>query len=110
MKKTVCLLLCLALCLSAAACGSRTRVGAYGIRTIQTLVEQDYSLAFRTNDPTADLVIAALEVLSAEGKVDELSTKWFGGRLIDFDRNAKALDEVKRISGETDLTGLLTHS
>ena len=94
MKKAICLLLCLALCLSAAACGSRTRVGAYGIRTIQTLVEQDYSLAFRTNDPTADLVIAALEVLSAEGKVDELSTKWFGGRLIDFDKNAKALDEV----------------
>ena len=94
MKKAICLLLCLALCLSAAACGSRTRVGAYGIRTLQTLVEQDYSLAFRTNDPTADLVIAALEVLSAEGKVDELSTKWFGGRLIDFDKNAKALDEV----------------
>ena len=70
MKKTVCLLLCLALCLSAAACGSRTRVGAYGIRTIQTLVEQDYSLAFRTNDPTADLVIAEVDSIVEVGELD----------------------------------------
>ena len=92
MKKAICILLALCVALSLAACG---RGGsAYGVRTIETLVEQEYSLAFRNDDPTADFVIAALEVLSAEGKVDELSVKWFGSRLIDFDRNAKALEEV----------------
>ena len=93
MRKTICILLALCMVLSLAACG-RSGGSAYGVRTIETLVEQEYSLAFRTNDPTADFVIAALEVLSAEGKVDELSTKWFGGKLIDFDKNEKALDEV----------------
>lgn len=91
-KKALCALLVLCLSLSLCACG---RGGsAYGVRTIQTLVHQEYSLAFRNNDPTADFVIAALEVLSAEGKVDELATKWFGSHIIDFDRDAKALEKV----------------
>ena len=93
MKKRISLLLILALCLSLTACG-RTGGSAYGVHTIETLVEQEYSLAFRINDPTADFVIAALEVLTAEGKVDELAVKWFGSRMIDFDSNANALDEV----------------
>ena len=93
MKKTICLLLVLSLCLGLCGCGI-VGSSAYGVRTIKTLVQQEYSLAFRINDPTADFVIAALEVLSAEGKVDELSMKWFGSRLIDFDSNAKALEEV----------------
>ena len=93
MKKAICILLILVLCLNAAACG-RPSGSAYGVHVIETLVEQDYSLAFRINDPTADFVIAALEVLSAEGKVDELAVKWFGSKMIDFDANAKALDEV----------------
>ena len=93
MRKRIWLLLVLVLCLNLAACG-RQGGSAYGVRTIETLVEQEYSLAFRLNDPTADFVIAALEVLSAEGKVDELAVKWFGSKMIDFDANAKALDEV----------------
>jgi len=93
-KKILCLLLALCLSLSLAACG-RSGGSAYGVRTLVTLVEQEYSLAFRTNDPTEDFVTAALEVLSAEGKVDELSVKWFGTRLISFNRNAKALEEVE---------------
>ena len=93
MKKTLCILLVLCLALSLTACGGGG--SAYGVRTIETLVEQEYSLAFRTDDPTADLVIAALEVLAANGTVDELAVKWFGGRIIDFDRNAKALEEVQ---------------
>ncbi len=93
MRKRIWLLLVLVLCLNLAACG-RQGGSAYGVRTIETLVEQEYSLAFRLNDPTADFVIAALEELSAEGKVDELSVKWFGSRLIDFDANADALEKV----------------
>ena len=93
MRRVLCCLLAAALCLSMAACG-RTGGSAYGVRTIETLVEQEYSLAFRLNDPTADFVIAALEELSAAGKVDELAVKWFGSRLIDFDANANALEAV----------------
>jgi len=93
-KRILCLLLTLCMALSLAACG-QSGGSAYGVRTLVTLVEQEYSLAFRTNDPTADFVMAALEVLSAEGKVDELATKWFGSRIIYFERNANALNEVE---------------
>lgn len=89
MKKLLCIILLLCLCLPLAACGGGS---AYNVRVIETLVEQQYSLAFRIDDPTAELVIAALEVLSAEGYVDELAVKWFGSRIIDFDKNADALD------------------
>ncbi len=89
MKRALCLLLALCLCLSCAACG-----GSYGVREVQTLVEQDYSLAFRTGDPLAMYVAAALEVLSYEGTVNELSVKWFGDRIVEFDRRADALEKT----------------
>ena len=92
MKKSVCILLILAFALSLAACGGGGG-SAYGVRVIETLVEQEYSLAFRLGDPTADLVVAALEVLMAEGTVDELAIRWFGSKLIDFDSDIHALDE-----------------
>lgn len=94
-KRAICLLLAACLCLGLAGCGFGVTGGsAYGVRTIETLVEQEYSLAFRTNDPTADFVIAAIEVLAAEGKVDDLAVKWFGSRMISFEKNADALDQV----------------
>lgn len=89
MKRAVCILLALCMCLSLAACGS-----GRGVKTVQTMVEQDYSIAFRTDDPIAGIVCAAIEVLAAEGKVDELSIKWFGDRIIDFPKDASALDNV----------------
>lgn len=92
MKKAICLILILSVCLSLAGCGGGG--SAYGVRVIETLVEQQYSLAFRLDDPTADFVIAQLEVLAAEGAIDELSVKWFGSRLIDFDRNPNAFDAI----------------
>lgn len=94
MKKAICILLCLCVLLACAACGGGS---SYGVRTVETLVEQDYSLAFRTGDPTQDYVVAALEVLSAEGKVDELAVKWFGDRIIRFDRDAAALEQFEEI-------------
>ncbi len=92
MKRTVCIILILCLCLPLAGCGG-SGGSAYGMRVIETLVEQEYSLAFRENDPTGLIVEAALKVLAAEGVVDELSLKWFGSRIIDFEKDAKALDE-----------------
>lgn len=87
MKRFLCILLLLALCLSLCACGGSARE----VQTVTTLVKQEYSLGFRTDDPTAYYVAAAIEVLNAEGLVDELSTKWFGSRMVNFGKNAEAL-------------------
>ena len=93
MKRTICILLALALALGCAACGSRG--GRYGVKTVTTLVEQDYSLAFRVGDPTQDYVDAALKVLNARGRVDELANKWFGSRIIRFERDEQALEKLE---------------
>ena len=89
MKRMLCILLALCVALSCAACG-----GGYGVRVVQTLVEQDYSLAFRTNDPLATYVVAAIEQLNAEGKINELSIKWFGDRVVDFGSSSDALERA----------------
>ena len=91
MKRTLCILLVLCVALSCAACGG----GSYGVREIQTLVEQEYSLAFRTGDPLALYVVAAIEVLNAEGRVNELAIKWFGDRVVDFGIDSGALERLE---------------
>lgn len=73
------------------ACGS---MGAYGVKAVQTLVEQEYSLAFRNDDPTAYYVIGAIRELDREGKVDELAAKWFGQRIVDFPEPRFTLDQL----------------
>ncbi len=92
-KRFISIVLALSLALSASACGSSTGTG-YGVQAIETLVEQEYSLAFRNDDPIYFYVTAALETLAAEGKVDELAAKWFGDRIITFDKRAEALSEL----------------
>ena len=87
MKRLLCILLLLALSLCLCGCGG----SAYEVQTVTTMVEQDYSLAFRTGDPTAYYVAAAIEKLNAQGLVDELSSKWFGSRIVTFGKNADAL-------------------
>ncbi len=93
MKKSLCLLLALSLLLCCAACGATN--GRSGIRTVTTLVQQDYSLAFRPGDPTQEYVDAAIKVLNAQGRVDELATKWFGSRIIRFEKDAEAIDKLE---------------
>lgn len=90
MKKALCILLIVCICLSTAGCGG----SSYGVKVVQTLVEQEYSLAFRTGDPTAAYVTAAIETLTAEGKVAELSLKWFGDKIVSFKKDAKALEKI----------------
>ena len=80
MKKFVCIVLALCLCLSCCACGS----GGYGVKTVLTLVEQEYSLAFRNDDGIYFYVTAAIEQLCAEGAVGELAGKWFGSNIVNF--------------------------
>ena len=74
MKKFVCILLVLCIALSICACGGGTP--SYGVNVVQVLVEQDYSMAFRNNDPIYFYVTAAVSVLAAQGKVDALAIKW----------------------------------
>lgn len=90
MKKIICILLALCLVAGLCACGS----GGYGVKSVMKLVEQEYSLAFRNDDPTYFYVKAAIEVLNAEGKVKELAFKWLGDDLIEFDSDPNALEEL----------------
>ena len=90
MKRFLCILLVLCLLLPLAGCGrSRFR---YGINTVEVLVSQDYSLAFRNNDPLYFYVTAALSVLAAEGRVDQLATKWLGSPALNYAKQADALE------------------
>ena len=75
MKRLISLLL--ALCLVFTLCGCKGKF-RYGINTVEVLAQQDYSLAFRNNDPLYFYVTAALSVLAAEGRVDQLANKWLG--------------------------------
>ena len=67
MKKIVCIILILCLCLSCCACGA----GGYGVKTVLTLVEQEYSLAFRNDDGIYFYVTAAIEQLSEEVRLHD---------------------------------------
>ena len=86
-KKLICLLLLLALCLSLAGCGGVS----YGVNPVITLVSQEYSMAFRNGDSLYYYVTAALEELSAEGAITELSRKWLGSNMVSFPKKAGAL-------------------
>ena len=90
MKRLICALLALCLMFSLAACGD----GGYKIKILTTLVEQEYSLAFRNDDLVRDYVVAAIEELNAEGYVDDLSRKWFGDTIVRFGKKAGALSAL----------------
>ena len=101
-------MLILSLCLPLFGCG---RGGvSYGVKAIQTLQEQQYSLAFRNNDPTIYYVVAAIKVLAAQGKVDELSTKWLGSRVVTFEKDANALENLAVPKDKTFIIGVDVNS
>ena len=80
LKKYICLILVAGCCLLCAGCSSGGT--GYGVKAVMTLVDQEYSIAFRNDDPTAYYVIGAIQALDEEGKLSELCTKWFGQRII----------------------------
>lgn len=94
MKRFISILLVISTMICLCACGSRRNVG-YGVEPVQVLVEQDYSIAFRNNDPTYYYVTAAISVLAAEGKVDELTRKWLGNEELNFAKQADALQNLR---------------
>ena len=103
LRKILCLALLLALLAGLTACGGRTN---YRVSTVVTLVEQEYSLAFRNDDPLMDYVVAAIEQLNAEGKVEELSRKWFGQNTVSFGKDADALGRLEPPAAHTLLMGV----
>lgn len=89
-KKLLCILIILCMCLGLCACGSDI---GYGVKPVMTLVEQEYSIAFRNDDPLYFYVTGAIESLAAEGYVDQLTAKWFGQQIIDFRKTPGALEQ-----------------
>lgn len=85
-------LLLMSLCMGLTGCSGRS--AGYGVKDVLTLVEQEYSLAFRKDDPTAYYVIGAIQALDESGKLDELAVKWFGQRIISFPRVSFRLEEL----------------
>ena len=84
----------LLVCMGFAATGCARATGGYGVKAVMTLVDQEYSIAFRNDDPTAYYVIGAIQALDEEGKLTELSNKWFGQRIISFPRTNIRLSEL----------------
>lgn len=104
MKKIVIsLVLLAAMCLSLCSCGDTP---TYGVSAIITLVSQDYSLGFRSDDPVYFYVTAALETLAAEGYIDQLSAKWFGQNRVTVDKNADALSLLAKPEPRVFIIGL----
>ncbi len=90
MKRLICVFLLICLVLPLCACSSQ----GYGVNVVQVLEQQEYSLAFRNNDPLYFYVTAALAVLAAEGRVDELSMKWLGRSDVSFAKQGDALEQL----------------
>lgn len=103
MKKIITFILILSICLTLCACGSS---GGYKVKAVQTLVSQDYSLAFRDGDPLYFYVVAGIQAAAARGIVDELAVKWFGTRCISFDTNVISLEELGMPEPRTFIIGV----
>ena len=86
------LILCVCLLLTVCGCGNRTS-GAY--TQIATLAEGAYGIGFRTGDPAADYVEAAMKVLAAGGQIHEAAVHWFGSDPTYFPGDAGALDALE---------------
>lgn len=78
MKKSwrgMALALAILLCFSLTGCGS-TRVPGYEV--ISRLDSEEFTVAFRYEDPICDIVTAAMEELAAEGLFSRLSLEYLG--------------------------------
>ncbi len=91
------------LLLTMTACGTKSG-GAYTI--VSTLTEGSYAIGFRNDDTTGDYVLAALKVLAAEGKIDELDVRWFGKEVSRFESDKNALKDMEKPEARTLIMGL----
>ncbi len=90
-KRQTVVVLVIALCLTLCACGSQSSSKPY--RVLKTLEGENCRVAFRQGDKTGKWVIAAMEVLAADGTMTELSQKWFDSDLTLMSGDPNALDQ-----------------
>lgn len=90
-KKFITFSLLLALMLSMAGCGVG---GNDKYSAVKTLSQQQFCVAFRPNDKAGPAAIAAMQELQADGKVTELSQKWFGEDISTLEGKKGALDAL----------------
>lgn len=101
-KRTICLLLAFFVLIGCAACGGSN--GKY--RSCANLGSVEYSIGFRNGDSTYHYIDRALKELSYEGKIDELSTKWFGSSdAVSFPSEENALEELGYIAPRNFIIG-----
>ena len=103
MKRFFALILVFAMLLCCTGCGGG---GSYGVRPVQTLVEQEYSIAFRPGDTTYTYMAAMVQTLAYEGKVDELAVKWLGDRIIEFDKDPSLMEQIGMPQPKTIIIGV----
>ena len=105
MKKITAFILAAVMLFSLAACGKTET--SYGVKNIQTLVKQEYSIAFRNDDNLYYYVTGALQVLAANGTIDELAIKWLGSKTaVSFNADSTALDNLPAPEARTLLVGV----
>jgi len=101
------LLLLAALLLSLSACGGEP---VTGLRTLASLGEANFRVAFRTGDRLGEDLTAALQVLAARGELGALSVRWFGEDLSLLEGDAGALAARGEIPRRSLLVGVLAGS
>lgn len=97
------LLLIMSLLVGLCACGGNN---VTGYMTAAELAESDFRVAFREGDRLCEEVTAALQVLSAQGKLRELSVHWFGEDLSMLNGDANALSALGEISPRSLIVGV----
>ena len=88
-KRSLALLLVLSFFVPLCGC-SLNEVGKYQIAG--RLQDQSFCIGFRQGDKVSDAVLAALSELQANGKVKELSVRWFGEDVSELTGDDTALD------------------
>lgn len=108
MKKFISVLLAVSMLLTLCACGSKK--AGYGVQTVQTLVEQEYALGFRSDDLLYFYVTAAIEQLAYDGAVDSLARQWFGETAVSFPKKNGGLESYVIPQDKTLIIGIDTGS
>ena len=98
-------MLCAVMIFSLVGCGGGS---SYGVKVLETLVEQEYSLAFRTDDVLYYYVTGAIEQLAYNGVVDELARRWFGTSPVSFPKKNGGLDGLAIPEDKTLIIGIDT--
>jgi len=100
-KRIVCLLLALTTLFTLSACGG----GRY--KTVKTICDRQYSIAFRNGDTTYHYIDAAIKELNYEGTIDILAGKWLGGKsTVSFASKKNAISELGYIEPRTFTIGV----